>query len=74
MSGYNDAVAYADKWINIIKSPSIDEQIAKETVDNFSNHFNKGWVEYRKSVTESGEYAGTEWGRRGCCFPRCVWK
>ncbi len=72
MNEHDDAIAYADKWINIIKSPSIDEQtaktVAKETVDNFVNHFNKGWVEYKKSVTESGEYAGTEWSGDGAVF------
>lgn len=72
MSDYNKATAYAERWLNIIKSESIDEatakEVSRETVDNFVNHFNKGWVEYRKSVTEGGEYAGTEWSGNGAVF------
>jgi len=72
MSDYNGAAAYAERWLKIIGSPTIDEatakEVSKETVDNFVNHFNKGWVEYRKSVTEGGEYAGTEWSGDGAVF------
>jgi len=72
MSDYNKATAYAERWLNIIKSESIDEatakEVSRETVNNFVNHFNKGWVEYRKSVTEGGEYAGTEWSGDGAVF------
>lgn len=46
---------------------TLDEKkkIAKETVDNFANHINKGFLEYRKSVTEAGEFAATEWTGEG---------
>jgi len=72
VNDYKKAMEYADRWLGVIKSETIDEAtakvVSKETVDNFVNHFNKGWVEYRKSVTESGEYAGTEWNGRGAEF------
>jgi putrescine aminotransferase len=35
---------------------------------NFAEHFNKGWLEYRKSVTEAGQWAATEWTGRGAIF------
>lgn len=61
----------AQKMVNIITTDfdaiSIEQkqQIAKDTVANFSNHINKGFLEYRKSVTESGEFAVTEWSGQG---------
>lgn len=59
------ALEYAQQWGKITRTETLDTEtaqwISKETVGNFVNHFNKGWVEYRKSVTEAGDYAGTEW-------------
>ncbi len=41
------------------------QEIAKKTVRNFRDHINKGFLEYRKSVTESGNFAYTEWTGQG---------
>ncbi len=30
--------------------------------------FNKGWLEYRKSVTEAGDWAAAEWSGSGAVF------
>lgn len=72
MKDYKQAIEYADRWMGIIQAEEIDADTAKavatETVDNFVNHFNAGWVDYRKSVTEAGDYAGTEWRGKGIKF------
>jgi len=72
MDQYKKAMDYAGRWLGIINCEELDEstaqQISKETVDNFVNHFNKGWVDYRKSVTEAGDYAGTEWRGHGIYY------
>ena len=58
-------------FVNIIKQPagsvSLDDRkaIAAETVENFRDHINKGFLEYRKSVTEAGSFAVTEWTGQG---------
>ncbi|HAK44963.1 MAG TPA: putrescine aminotransferase [Spirochaeta sp.] len=71
MSSQN-AQQFAQKWYDIVMSDTITEDTAKmistETVTNFVDHFNRGWVEYRKSVTEAGDYAGTEWRGVGSKF------
>jgi len=36
-------------------------RIEQDTVENFANHINKGWLKYRKSMTEAGDYASVEW-------------
>ncbi|BBO85237.1 putrescine aminotransferase [Desulfosarcina ovata subsp. sediminis] len=74
MRSYQDALAYSAKWLEIIHqdSESIDESTAKwisqETKHNFVNHFNAGWVNYRKSMTEAGDYGAVEWRGKGARF------
>jgi len=69
MNNHADALAYGHRWIDIIKQPTVTpaqaQQIAEETVYNFANHFNRGFLEYRKSITEAGLWAATEWTGRG---------
>lgn len=74
MRSYEDALAYSAKWLDIVNqdSSSLDEETAKwmsqETKHNFVNHFNAGWVNYRKSMTEAGDYGATEWRGEGARF------
>ena len=63
------ALSEAKRMVDVITAPEVSvdnrKQIAAETSDNFANHINKGFLEYRKSVTESGDYAVTEWFGQG---------
>jgi putrescine aminotransferase len=65
---YDDAIKYSQRWIDIIHKEQVTPQEAKEiveeTVYNFDQHFNSGFLEYRKSVTVAEGYAATEW--TGC--------
>lgn len=69
---YENAIAYAQRWIDIIHKPEVDEQEGKQIIEeskhNFAEHFNKNWLEYRKSVTEAGDWAATEWTGQGAIF------
>ncbi|MGA1124873.1 MAG: hypothetical protein ACO3YO_09800, partial [Chthoniobacterales bacterium] len=60
------------RWmLDLIKKPSADvpletrQRIAEQTVDNFANHINAGFLEHRKSATLGGEFAFTEWEGEG---------
>lgn len=68
----DQAQEYASKWLEIIAKSEVNEaegkQIIEESLVNFSEHFNKGWLEYRKSVTEAGDWAATEWTGSGAVF------
>ena len=68
----DDALFYSKRWIDIIHKPTVSEvegkQIIEESKTNFAEHFNKGWLEYRKSVTEAGDWAATEWTGCGAIF------
>ncbi len=69
---YDEALAYAERWIGIIHKQEITEeegkQIIEESKQNFAEHFNRGWLDYRKSVTEAGDWAAVEWTGSGAVF------
>ena len=69
---FADALSYSQRWLDIIHRPSItlDEgkQIIEESKQNFAECFNKGWLDYRKSVTEAGDWAAIEWSGSGAIF------
>src|SRR5262249_48472843 len=60
------------RWLSIINAHKLNDykrrKIVADTVDNFRSYYNRGYLEYRKSVTESGEYAAVEWSGRGSHF------
>ncbi|MCX8063431.1 MAG: putrescine aminotransferase [Anaerolineales bacterium] len=68
----DQAQEYASKWLEIIAKSEVNEtegkQIIEESLYNFAEHFNKGWLDYRKSVTEAGDWAATEWTGSGAIF------
>lgn len=69
---YTDALAYTERWLGILQRPTLSEAEAKaiiaESQANFAEHFNRGWLEYRKSVTEAGDWAAVEWTGSGALF------
>jgi putrescine aminotransferase len=66
------AVSYSDQWLKIIRKSEVDEAqgkwIIEESKHNFAEYFNKGWLDYRKSVAEAGDWAVTEWTGSGAVF------
>src|SRR5438128_1248914 len=60
------------RWLSIINAHKLNDykrrKIVTETIDNFRYYYNRGFLEYRKAVTESGEYAAVEWSGRGSHF------
>ena len=68
----DDALKYADRWVDLIHQPSVTESVWKQIIEesklNFAEYFNRGWLEYRKSVTEAGDWAATEWTGSGAVF------
>ncbi|HEX6104757.1 MAG TPA: aminotransferase class III-fold pyridoxal phosphate-dependent enzyme [Gemmatimonadales bacterium] len=56
------------RYLDLIggREMSLEEQQAfiGETVDAYERHVNRGFIGYRKSVTEAGQFAAVEWS--GC--------
>ena len=70
---YEDALDYSSRWLDLIKKnefPTQDEahKIIDESKLNFAEHYNRNWLEYRKSVTEAGDWAAVEWSGSGAVF------
>jgi len=72
MKNIHEAQDFAQRWLGIIQKDTVDEELGKiiieESKENFAEHFNRGWLGYRKSVTESGDWAATEWTGSGAMF------
>ncbi len=70
---YEDALDYSSRWLDLIHKnefPTQDEahKIIDESKLNFAEHYNRNWLEYRKSVTEAGDWAAVEWSGSGAVF------
>ncbi len=70
---YEDALEYSSRWMDLIRmdrfpTEAEGKQIIDESKQNFAEHFNRGWLEYRKSVTEAGDWAAVEWTGSGAIF------
>jgi len=70
---YDNALSYSNQWLDIIKQENFPEEtqakwIINESKNNFAEHFNRNWLEYRKSVTEAGDWASVEWSGKGATF------
>ncbi len=59
----------SQRWLDIISSTSLSDEeklrISRETADNFSIYYNRGYLEYRKSVVEMREDPALEWEGQG---------
>jgi len=60
------------RWLSIINAHKLNEykrrKVVADTVENFRSYYNSGYLEYRKSVTEGGEFAAIEWSGKGSYF------
>jgi putrescine aminotransferase len=71
-AGHGKLIEQSRRWLSLINAHKLNEykrrRIASDTLDNFYSYCNRGYLEYRKSVTEGGEYAAIEWSGRGSYF------
>jgi putrescine aminotransferase len=77
----SQALEYSAEWLSIIAqaasqgpdslpNAALAEKISRESRRNFADHFNAGWLEYRKSATMPGteDAMVCEWSGRGALF------
>lgn len=70
---YASVYDYTNKVLGLIAKEDINreeaEWVTRQTVDNFRDHVNPGFLAYRKSVTKDGQFAAVEWKDSGSnCF------
>lgn len=60
------------RWLSVINAHKLNDykrrKVVSDTVENFRLYYNRGYLEYRKSVTEGGGYAAIEWSGKGSYF------
>lgn len=74
LNKHHNALEYANTWMDIIHRSELPDRenaqwIINESIHNFSEHFNRGWLEQRKSVmTHLEDGASVEWSGEGAQF------
>ncbi|MEX0878388.1 MAG: aminotransferase class III-fold pyridoxal phosphate-dependent enzyme [Thermoanaerobaculia bacterium] len=67
-----ELIQESQRWLDIISAkeltPEQKEKISTDTVDNFSFYYNRGYLEYRKSVVEMRDSPALEWAGQGSTF------
>jgi putrescine aminotransferase len=66
----NDQVLqHTNRYLDLIagRELSLEEKQAfiAETVDSYEKYYNRGFITYRKAVTEAGQFAALEWSGQG---------
>ena len=68
LKALNDSQRYLDVVHKQQLGKSEAEWLVETTVSNFAQYYNSGFIEYRKSVAEAGDFAAVEWTGRGATF------
>ena len=68
LKALNDSKRYLDIVQKQQLGKSEAEWLIETTVSNFAKYYNSGFIEYRKSVAEAGDFAAVEWTGRGATF------
>jgi putrescine aminotransferase len=70
--GLRQALNDSQQYLNVVHksklSKSEAEWLVETTVSNFAKYYNSGFIEYRKSVAEAGDFAAVEWTGSGATF------
>jgi putrescine aminotransferase len=64
-----EVLKLGDRYLDLIGGRALStqekESFIAETVDSYEKHINRGFLTYRKSVTEAGQFAALEWSGEG---------
>ncbi|MEE9218391.1 MAG: aminotransferase class III-fold pyridoxal phosphate-dependent enzyme [Acidobacteriota bacterium] len=64
-----DLIAESQRWLDLLATPQLNEyqkrRLVQDTLDNFDDYFNRGYIDYRKSVGELDGSASIEWTGKG---------
>ncbi|MEP7326668.1 MAG: aminotransferase class III-fold pyridoxal phosphate-dependent enzyme [Gemmatimonadota bacterium] len=64
-----EVLEHARRYLKLLEAPSLSleekQAFIAETVENYATYYNRGFITYRKSVTEAGQFAAIEWSGQG---------
>jgi putrescine aminotransferase len=65
----SEVLRHAEHYLHLLSSPDLTlaetHELIQETVQNYADYYNRGFITYRKSVTEAGQFAALEWSGSG---------
>ena len=65
-----ESLKLSERYLGLIAGNALSQsemhRFIEETVEAYERHVNRGFLSYRKSVTESGQFAALEWSGSGC--------
>ena len=65
----SEVLQHAEHYLNLLSATNLtleeSHALITETVQNYAEYYNRGFITYRKSVTEAGQYAALEWSGQG---------
>jgi putrescine aminotransferase len=65
----SEVLKHTEHYLKLLSARelSLEEKQAfiQETVENYASFYNRGFITYRKSVTEAGQFAAIEWSGSG---------
>jgi putrescine aminotransferase len=65
----SEVLKHTSRYLELIAgremSPQEKQEFIAETVDSYERFYNRGFIGYRKSVTEAGQFAAIEWSGQG---------
>ena len=60
---------HTQRYLDLIEGRELSSAekhaFVSETVENYVNYYNRGFIGYRKAVTEAGQFAALEWSGKG---------
>src|SRR5260221_4671583 len=68
LKALNDSQRYLDIVQKQQLGRSEAQWLIETTLSNFARYYNSGFIEYRKSVAEAGDFAAVEWTGHGATF------
>ena len=64
-----DVLKLSHRYLDLISGREMStpekEAFIGETVESYEKHINRGFLTYRKSVTQAGQFAALEWSGEG---------
>jgi putrescine aminotransferase len=64
-----EVLRHAEHYLQLVSTPNLTlaetHELIQETVRNYADYYNRGFITYRKSVTEAGQFAALEWSGSG---------
>jgi putrescine aminotransferase len=65
----SEVLRHAEHYLHLLSTPNLTlaetHALIQETVQNYAEYYNRGFITYRKSVTEAGQFAALEWSGSG---------